>query len=837
VQLNTSTLWHVPMRFQFSRRSYAALGIAIVLAILGLPSFGQNSESLKRPRNLSHPDLPHERMKFERLQQADSQGNIRPNALPTALRQLAEQRQVAMRSFRPIVAGVPIRAKTGVELATAGLEKAIWIPLGPNNIGGRTRSIVVHPSHPRSIWIGSVSGGVWFSEDGGLSFNPVDDFMSNLAISCLAMDPRDPDTIYAGTGEAFDNGDAIRGDGIFWTSNAKNWHQLASAQSHPEFRYINRLAVSKDGVLLVATQNGIIRSTDSDFRNDWTPTTLTQPIGYVGFDPYDPSMAIAGGLNGDGLVDAYYSIDGGKSWSRSRHTKPWNRRVELTYAKAPGQPHSRIVYASVDNNSGEIWRSTDGGMSFTKRDSKTSDGANAFFLGAPVGDPKYDQGDYANAIWAGDENDANLIIVGGLDLWRSDDGGNTLRPISTWWDESHTSAHADQHAIVSDPGYNGKTNKTVFFANDGGLFKTEDVLSLGNESQPPFKLGWINLNVRYGVTQFYGGAVNQRTGAIVGGAQDNGTLIFEPKTKSWSRGLEDGGGDGGWCAADNVQTFYGEYTYLNIHRSTDASKFSYISGQYWNDQKKNRDNSLGGWDWKQDKYTILDAKNENSSLFVAPFMLDPIDSNRLIAGGKSLWLTTDAQTRNTNTDGPTWRSIKNPVGPGDLDKISAIALTQASNSETIWVAYANGAVYRSTGGTKNNPSWSDRLNASEPAWPQRYVLALGIDPRNSAVAYATFGGYEKGNVWMTPDNGVHWQNIGQSLPEAPVRSLAVHPRNSKYLYIGTEVGLFASEDGGATWSPTNEGPTNCAVYQLFWLGETLIAVTHGRGMWQIDLSQ
>ena len=104
------------------------------------------------------------------------------------------------------------------------------------------------------------------------------------------------------------------------------------------------------------------------------------------------------------------------------------------------------------------------------------------------------------------------------------------------------------------------------------------------------------------------------------------------------------------------------------------------------------------------------------------------------------------------------------------------------------------------------------------------------------IVYVTFGGYTKNNVWKTTDGGAKWGNIGSTLPEAPVRCLAVHPRKSNLLYLGTEVGVFASEDAGTSWSPTNEGPTNCSVDDLFWLGETLVCVTHGRGMFRIDLS-
>jgi photosystem II stability/assembly factor-like uncharacterized protein len=110
-----------------------------------------------------------------------------------------------------------------------------------------------------------------------------------------------------------------------------------------------------------------------------------------------------------------------------------------------------------------------------------------------------------------------------------------------------------------------------------------------------------------------------------------------------------------------------------------------------------------------------------------------------------------------------------------------------------------------------------------------------VDQNDSQTIYATFGGYSSGNVWKTVDGGATWNNIGVSLPQAPVRSLAIHPKNSKFLYIGTEVGVFASEDGGISWSPSNEGPTNCSVDELFWMGDDLVAMTHGRGVFKIRL--
>jgi photosystem II stability/assembly factor-like uncharacterized protein len=102
--------------------------------------------------------------------------------------------------------------------------------------------------------------------------------------------------------------------------------------------------------------------------------------------------------------------------------------------------------------------------------------------------------------------------------------------------------------------------------------------------------------------------------------------------------------------------------------------------------------------------------------------------------------------------------------------------------------------------------------------------------------YVAFGGFARGNLWATPDGGASWSDLSATLPTAPVRAIAVHPRRRNLVYAGTEVGLYASEDSGATWSPTNQGPTNCSVDDLFWMGETLVSVTHGRGMYRIDRS-
>jgi photosystem II stability/assembly factor-like uncharacterized protein len=764
-------------------------------------------------QRLEYPDSPRARAAFRLATQKNEAGAIPADALSNALSQLSNIR--TRETLQPRVAGIPsgqqvIPKSLGhVPLPTAGLEGATWNSLGPGNIGGRTRSLSIYPNNSDTLWAGSVSGGVWRSEDGGQSWFPVDDFMVNLAVSSMVMDPTNPDVIYAGTGEGFFSGDSIRGAGIFRTVDGVTWQQLSSTTGE-DFQWVNRLAVSSDGtVLLAAGRTGILRSDDPD-RLNWMQT-LREDIADIDFHPTDSTQAIAGSReNGR----AYYSINGGLTWQLATSTELWgDGRVEVTYAAN----NPMIVYASLQRNRGEIWRSTDGGRTYSKRGSRRSTGSSpARYLG--------DQGWYGNAIWAGDPSNSNLVIVGGLDLWKSTDGGNTLREISTWW-AAPQSAHADHHCIVAHPQFDGQTNKIVFFGNDGGIYKTEDVYNVGDNSVLPYTNGWIELNNTYGVTQFFGAAGNINSGTIIGGTQDNGTLRFTGDTENWTVMF---GGDGGWCAADpvNAQYFYGEYVYLNIHRSSDGGQTSeYISGQYW-------DESQGRLRWKTPPYRIEDAYN-NSALFIAPFILDPNDANRILAGGMSLWRTNEAKTPNTNNTGPRWRAIKISMG----SRISAMAVAQG-NENIIWVGHEDGAIYKTLNGTNTNPDWQrvDSVVANNSLSIRRFCTQITIDPQNHHIVYVTFGGYTKGNVWKTTDGGLTWTNIGERLPEAPVRALAIHPRESSFIYIGTEVGVFASENGGVNWSPTNEGPTNCSVDDLFWMGETLVAATHGRGMFKIDLS-
>jgi len=456
--------------------------------------------------------------------------------------------QVQRMKYNPGVwPGAALPKTSGRSPLVATLDTNNWEWLGPGNIGGRTRSIVIHPTQPGTMWVGGVGGGVWKSTNNAANFFPCDDWMGNLAVSCMTLDQINPNVIYAGTGEGFGNLDSIPGEGVFKSyDGGSTWIQLNNFELN---NYnINRLVISPSNnkLILVATSAGILRSTDAG--TNWTSPFLSGGILDIAFNPTNGLQCIAAGKN-FGVDAALYSTNGGTVWTAATGVAT-NGRIELAYA--PSNPS--IVYASQDTNNGTLWISTNGGVTYTLRNT----GSN--YLGS--------QGYYANCIWVDPTSPSNLV-VGGLDLWRSTDGGATLTKISDWQlnedNNAMVSVHADHHAIVSAPGFDGVTNTAVYFGNDGGLYGATNIYTVRINS------GWLNLNHNLGITQPYGIAANPTTFATIIGSQDNGSTAWTPTNgTSWAIWY---GGDGGFCAADPTDPnyFYGEYTYLQIYRITNAA--------------------------------------------------------------------------------------------------------------------------------------------------------------------------------------------------------------------------------------------------------------------------
>ena len=716
---------------------------------------------------------------------------------------------------------------------TPSIESALdgqWESLGPGNIGGRTRALLIHPTTPEIMYAAGVAGGVWKSVNAGASWTPLTDLMANLAVCSLAFDSQNPEVLYAGTGEGFFNGDAVRGAGIFKTTNGGlTWTRLPSTNT-ADFHYVNDLVIShaNSNRIYAGTRTGVWRSLDAGAS--WTLVVSGRggcfDLALRTDQANDTVFAVVGSSS---QTSIYRNTDAGGSgtWSVVQ-TESGMGRTSLAIAPS----NQNIIYALATDTQGQfqhglraVFRSTSGGDSgswTTQVRNNDAKRLNTMLLSNPLAAFLSDcgagnsfitsQGWYNNVI-AVDPTDANRVWVGGVDLFRSDDGGANWGLASYWWEDitEPQYAHADQHVIVFHPRYDGSTNKQMFVGNDGGVFRTDDAtaqvaLDSGAACNPTIsQVTWKSLNHNYGVTQFYFGLPFPDGQSYFGGTQDNGTLLGRDLTghNGWREIL---GGDGGYVAVDptNPNTLYAETTYLSLRKSTDGGK------------------TFG-------RVTLGIDDPPNTFQFITPFVMDASDPQRLWIGGASLFRTTNGAAN--------WTKANAPLNGGI---VSALAVAP-TNANYVAAGTSQGRVYLTDAALTATTS-TQWLNVAPRAG---YVSSVTFDPLNAQTVYVTYSTFGGTHVWRSTDFGMSWSpldGIGEaSLPDIPVHQLVVDPSDTARLYIGTDLGVFVSTNGGASWAVENTGFANVVTESLSLQikdGVTrLYAFTHGRGAYRVVVNQ
>ncbi len=715
-----------------------------------------------------------------------------------------------------------------------------WTQLGPGNIGGRTRVIIIAPNTPDTMYAAGVAGGVWKTTNGGASWTPVSDLIANLAVNSMAMDPANPNILYAGTGEGYSNGGAVRGAGIFKTTDGgANWSRINSTNT-TDFHYVNDLVVSPNNSnrIYAATRTGVWRTTDGG--NTWTKVLNATSVGST-------TVAINGGcldlaIRTDRPTDYIFASCGNQEQARifrntdasgsgqwlQVHTEIGAGRTSLAIAPS----NQNTIYAlsaalagPFDDALHAVFRSTSSGDSgsWEARVRNTDPNKlNASLLSIAVAafgtNCGFDtsnlftgQGWYDNVI-AVDPVDPNRVWVGGIDLFRSDDGG------ANWGMGAHAYleqnvpqyVHPDHHAIVFHPQYNGTTNQIMFVGNDGGIYRTANargVVAMGaNAACNAAATGvfWTSLNNGYGVTQFYHGLPYPSGQTYFGGTQDNGTLRGSDAAgvNAWNEIL---GGDGGYVAVDptNPNVIYAATTGISVRKSIN-----------------------GGASFVRSTTGISDT-----GLFITPYVMDPSEPQRLWLGGRSyLWRTTNGAASWTRASA---------VTPGS-GSVSAVTVSP-TNANFLLAGMSDGYILRTDVGL---------TSGSSTTWPSvrprtGYVSCLAFDPSNKDIAYATYSTFDGVHVWKTTNGGVSWTGIDGTgdgaLPNVPVHSIIVDPSNTARLYIGTDVGVFATTDGGTNWMVENTGFANVIIEALALNVvngvSQLFAFTHGRGAWRVTANQ
>lgn len=778
--------------------------------------------------------------------------------------------------------------------ASTGGALGTWQSLGPGNVGGRTRALVIDPVNPDVMYAAGVAGGVWKTTNGGTSWLPLDDFLANIAVTCLAIDPSNPNIIYAGTGEGFFNVDGVRGAGIFKTTDAgAHWTRLTATASNSNFFFVNDLVISNVNAqhVYAATGTGVWRSLDGG--TTWTlalnvPTVLGSTTGVRGAmdlvirtdKPTDYIFVAAGTAFNPGEPQSriFRNTDAGGAgtWDEV-YTEPAMGRTSLAIAPS----NQNVIYAMSDSfaagtfNLGllGVFRSTSSGdpgtwttqvrnTSPNKQDTLLlSNPINAALVecGFGASNQFLNQGWYDNVI-AVDPTDENKVWAGGIDVWRSDNGGVNWGVSSYWWFQGDGTppnngdpqlVHADNHIIVFHPNYNGTTNQTMFVGDDGGIYKTNNAKTgnvgyvngttpsggtitlsspiCGSEFTPggfftvPSPVIWAPLNNGYAVTQFYHGLPYPNGQTYFGGTQDNGTNRGTDAAgpNAWARVF---GGDGGYVAVNptNTNTIFFETTGLTIRRSTN-----------------------GGLSSAQ----VTTGIAGDVFPFITVFRMDPNTPTRLWIGGRFMWRTDNNATN--------WTRTSNAQQTGG--SITAMAIAPG-NSNLVINGAASGQLRRTTTATALNAA-----SVLNTVWLQSFtprgngngtISWVEYDPSNVNNVWATISnfngapnaqGTSAGHVFRSTDGGATWtladgtQTAGNvnAIPDIPAHSVAVDPNDGQRIYVGTDLGVFVSLDGGANWARETTGFSNTVVESLTAVNTngvtSLFAFTHGRGAFKVTI--
>lgn len=743
------------------------------------------------------------------------------------------------------------QALSGGTGATGALAAA-WEAMGPGNIGGRTRALLIHPTNHSTMWAGAVAGGIWKTTNGGVSWVPKADVLINLAVNSMVADPRNPDVLFAGTGEGFFNADAVRGAGILKSiDGGETWAQLPST-ANSNFHYVQKLIVSKaNGArMYAATRAGVFRTTDSGVT--WTKM-IDGASGNgcmdlaIQTDRALPYVFASCGTFAQGTVYRALDTSAAQSWSAVMSV-PNQGRTSLAIAPS----NQSVVYAVAAHNVSHavlgVYRSTSGGSvgSFVQR-LDTSSGnpraaVNRLLFSNPViaqltacgfgSSSVLTQGWYDQAV-AVDPKNPDTVWVGGVDMFRSDDAGANFGQASHWWygrgfDPEYN--HADHHLLVFHPAYDGVNNKVLFSANDGGLFKTSDARKpvaysptpitsnspICGNTDPAQLVNWTELNNGYQVTQFYHGAHFPNGNTVFGGAQDNGTLrgaAGAPNNWSAIRG-----GDGGYVAVNpaNTNMLWVENTGLSIQRSTN-----------------------GGASWSPWSSGV--AENGGNFLFITPFAADPANANNMWIAGAIPWRTTTA----TTSPNGNWSQAGAFFG----QRIGAIAVAP-SDSNRVYMGGGtgagadNGRVF--TTGHALSSTGATTWTFSRPRPDSTFVSWLAVHPTSPGTVYATVSTFNSstgsGHIFKSTNFGATWTNIdgtgATGVPDVPVHCIVVDPNDTNRLYVGTDIGVFVSLDGGANWARENTGFANVIVEAMTIKNDApryLYAYTHGRSAYRVAL--
>jgi photosystem II stability/assembly factor-like uncharacterized protein len=696
-----------------------------------------------------------------------------------------------------------------------------WRSIGPFR-GGRIVAVTGVYDDPNTFYFGAVAGGVWKSVDAGSFWKPVSDgFFTSSSIGALAVAPSDSNVLYAGTGETTIRIDVVHGDGVYKTTDAGlTWKHVGLKDT----RFIGKIRVhpqNPDIVWVAAlghaygpnAERGIYKSTDggetwkhvlfvSDTAGavDITVDTKNPRILYASiWEAYRTFWQISSGGPDSGI---WRSTDGGETWEKLNDKRGLPKGTLGKIAVAASPAKSGRVWALIEQTKeGGLYRSDDYGLTWDKVSDDQNLLSRAWYYIHLTADPV----------------DEDTVYVNNLNFYKSTDGGSTFSEIPT--------PHGDNHDLWIDP----KDNKRMIQGNDGGA----NVSLNGGFS-------WTSI-FNQPTAQFYHICVdNQEPYNIYGTQQDNTSVAIPSRNNhgaiSWQHCWVAGTGESGYITVkpDDPDIVYvgaigsspgGGNSLQRYDRRTDQIRL--ITS--WPEQNA----GIGAGEWKQ------------RFAWTYPIVISPHDSNTIFIGG-------DRVFRSTN-EGQSWEAIspdltkadpetlKPTGGPVNLDAIGAetfatvFAFIESQHEKgVLWAGSDDGLIHISR---DNGANWTDVTPPQFKEWSM--VSGIEQSPFDKGTVYVAATRYKRDDfepyLFVTRDYGQSWTRIDDGIDrEHFTRVIRTDPTTPGLLYAGTEVGVYVSVDDGAHWDWFSLNLPVTPVHDLIVKDEDLVAGTHGRSIWILD---
>lgn len=571
-------------------------------------------------------------------------------------------------------------------------------PIGQNSGNGRLNGVTLSSKNKDLIWVASAGGGAWKTTDAGKTWSCTTDDLAILAVNDIALDPKNEDIVYLGTGDDWGQGAIYRNvnsAGVIKSIDGGNtWQETGLKWNISQGITVSKILVhpTNSSIIIATTSDGIWRSTDA--AATWT-RVQSGWFRDLDFHKEDPDRWYASTNS-----QFFASTDGGVKWSSKAVTgiPGGSRRTAISSSEVdPG-----VVYLVVSNGDGRfggLFLSSDGGDTWTRR--STTPSILEDNIEGTVNAGRQGQGWYDLAISAS-PTDAKTVFVGGINIWRSGTSGQTWTIISDWLARS---GKPYVHADIHDIDYSTIDGK-VYAATDGGLYVSSNN---GNS--------WTEINGNKAIMQFYKISITEQSNIVLGGSQDNGTNRFT--SNEWR---ESNGGDGMDNGIDPTN-----------------SQIMYCS----NPQGDLRKSSNGGGSFGP---MLSDNTTGESGQWVTPFVIDMSKSDNLYAGYRRVWKSTDK--------GSSWKPTGNfPNNPASL--VNCIAVAESNNS---WVyATSNSGFYYSNDG---GATWAQRTGLPFSASNISSVAVSKQNHQRVCVTLSRFGSpnvYESvngGETWKDISAGV-----------------------------------------------------------------------------------